>query len=86
MAKVTNTDSNFQATVRAMLESGKATVTFTKKDGSVRTMNCSTKAGIVPATETVANHTGVQTVYDLDINEWRSFRWDSVKSAESIDG
>lgn len=86
MAKVTNTDSNFRAVITEMLATGKATVTFTKKDGSTRTMKCSTKAGVVPATETVASHEGVQTVYDLDINEWRSFRWDSVKSAESIDG
>jgi hypothetical protein len=86
MAKVTNTDSNFQATVRSMLESGKATVTFTKKDGTLRTMKCSTNTGLVPTTATIANHEGVQTVYDLDINEWRSFRWDSVQSAESIDG
>lgn len=86
MAKVTNTDTNFRSTISEMLANGKATVTFTKKDGTTRTMKCSTKVGLVPATETIANHDGVQTVYDLDINEWRSFRWDAVQSAESIDG
>lgn len=83
---INTTDSNFQATVRNLLAEGKATVTFTKKDGSTRTMKCTTQAGVVPATVSTRDVAGVQTVYDLDINEWRSFRWDTVKSVEAIDG
>lgn len=88
MAKViTNTDSNFQSTVRSLLESGKASVTFVKRDGSTRTMKCTNQAGVVPATSgTRPESSTVQTVYDLDINEWRSFRWDSVQTVEPIEG
>jgi hypothetical protein len=87
MSKVINsTDSNFQSTVRTLLESGKAKVTFTKADGSTRTMTCTAQTGVVPATASTRNVAGVQTVYDLDINEWRSFRWDSVKTVEPIEG
>lgn len=83
---INSTDSNFQSTVRSLLENGKATVTFTKKDGSTRTMKCTAQAGVVPATVSTRDVPGVQTVYDLDINEWRSFRWDSVKTVEPIEG
>ena len=87
MAKViTKTDSNFQSTVRSLLESGKARVTFTKADGSTRTMNCTAQEGVIPATSSTRNVEGVQTVYDLDINEWRSFRWESVQTVEPIEG
>ena len=87
MSKVINsTEANFQSTVRTLLESGKAKVTFTKADGSTRTMNCTAQTGVVPATATSRDVAGVQTVYDLDINEWRSFRWDSVKTVEPIEG
>lgn len=88
MTKVINsTDADFQSTVRNLLESGKAKVTFTKADGSVRVMNCTSQTGVVPATSGARSAAaGVQTVYDLDINEWRSFRWDSVKTVEPIEG
>ena len=87
MSKVINsTDSNFQSTVRTLLESGKARVTFTKADGSTRTMNCTAQVGVIPATSSTREVPGVQTVYDLDINEWRSFRWNTVKTVEPIEG
>jgi len=85
---IKSTDSNFQSTVRTLLAEGKAKVTFVKKDGSLRTLTGTTQAGVVPAS-TGAGRTpaaGVQTVYDLDLGEWRSFRWDSVQSVEAIDG
>lgn len=84
---INNSDSNFQSTVRNMLANGKATVTFVKKDGSLRTMKCTTQAGVIPATTaSLTERAGVQIVYDIDLGEWRSFRWDSVKTAEPIDG
>lgn len=86
MTKVITINSNdlntFKTQLTEALNKGKASVTFTKKDGSTRIMNCTTQQGVIPATSASRDVAGVQTVYDLDVNEWRSFRWDSVKSAE----
>lgn len=84
MAKINKTDANFESTVRNLLAAGKATVTFTKKDGTVRVMNCTTNQDSVPVPVPTGDIDGVQTVYDTDINEWRSFRWDSVQSVETV--
>ena len=61
----------------------KVTVTFTKKDGSVRVMNCTLDPSILPEyVETEARKKAVNddilAVWDLDALAWRSFRWDSV--------
>lgn len=86
MTKVITVNSNdlgtFKAELTEALAKGHATVTFTKKDGSTRTMKCTAQEGVIPATASTRDVAGVQTVYDLDLGEWRSFRWDSVKSAE----
>ena len=68
-------------------------VVFTKKDGTERVMNCTIDFMMIPvehqpvikedaperkiSTETIR-------VFDLDINEWRSFRVDSVKCFTNI--
>lgn len=86
MTKVITVNSNdlgtFKDQLNEALSKGQATVTFTKKDGSTRTMKCTAQDGVIPATTSTRDVAGVKTVYDLDLNEWRSFRWDSVKSAE----
>lgn len=62
-------------------------VSFEKKDGTIREMTCTTDLGGI-AEEFHPKGTGkpstdeVQKVFDLDINQWRSFRWDSLKSAK----
>lgn len=59
-------------------------VTFTKRDGTSRTMRCTTAEGRIPAdkapkgTGTVAVSDAVQRVFDCEVQAWRSFRWDSV--------
>ena len=66
---------------------GPTTVVFTKKDGTERTMTCTTKPELVPAESIVEGvekkekkvNEEVIPVYDLDAKGWRSFRWDSVK-------
>jgi hypothetical protein len=63
------------------------TIVFTKKDGTERTMTCTTKPELVPAESIVEGvekkekkvNEEVIPVYDLDAKGWRSFRWDSVK-------
>ena len=58
-------------------------VTFQKKDGTNRIMNCTLKEGIVVPYERLTddvkkvNHE-VCPVWDIDINEWRSFRYESI--------
>ena len=62
-----------------------AIVTFTKVDGSKRVMRCTTNPNNIPkelqptGTERYLNP-DVARVFDLDLNEWRSFRINSVIS------
>jgi hypothetical protein len=65
------------------LKAGVLNVTFTKVDGSSRNMRCTLNDTYLP--EQFRGKGGILTeganvirVYDLDINEWRSFRVDSV--------
>lgn len=57
-------------------------VTFEKKDGTLREMMCTLKD--VPSyekkTDTVRKeNTDVMSVFDVNKQEWRSFRLDSIK-------
>lgn len=57
---------------------------FVKKDGSIREMNCTLSESVIPVelkpkgSKRVINN-GVLAVYDVDVGEWRSFRYDSLK-------
>ena len=62
-------------------------VTFTKKDGTERTMLCTTSFDKIPEDqhpkgEQTSSSDEAQRVFDLEKQEWRSFRWDSVKYIE----
>jgi hypothetical protein len=83
----------FKKWLKGHLNFGPVTVTFTKKDGTERIMNCTTSSDLVPQvpvlTEEVAvpkkekkKNEDVMSVYDLEVKEWRSFRWDSIKRIE----
>ena len=69
----------------AMLKIEKVTVTFIKQDGSERVMKC-TNNPIYIQNENYAvienNSNVVCTVYDIEINDWRSFHYDSIKRIE----
>lgn len=60
-------------------------VTFTKKDGTNRDMFCTLVESRIaqdkqPKTETPSKDSGsALRVFDTEKQEWRSFRWDSVK-------
>ena len=76
---------SLKAQLTEALANGPATVTFTKKDGSERVMKCTTNEALTPAisgTSTRAVNPNVLPVYDIEAQDWRSFRWDSVKSVE----
>lgn len=64
-------------------------IEFEKKDGTLRTMRCTLDESRIPEehrpknTETKFSDEA-QRVYDLDLGQWRSFRWDSIKSIEYV--
>jgi WYL_2, Sm-like SH3 beta-barrel fold len=83
----------FKKWLKGHLNYGPVTVTFVKKDGTERVMNCTTNSELVPVvpvlTEEVAvpkkekkKNDDVMAVFDLEVKEWRSFRWDSIKRIE----
>ena len=68
------------------LKYGPVTVDFLKKDGTMRTMKCTLQESAIPTYEkktervrTTSTDESISVV-DLEKNEWRSFRYDSVKS------
>lgn len=71
-----------QTFLKERLKNETLQVSFTKKDGSERTMRCTLNATVLPKTEEKTSTRSVPTsslaVFDLDKQEWRSFRWDSI--------
>lgn len=73
--------------LKDILTWGEARITFTKKDGTERVMNCTLDENQFPEYEKKTDRTrkvndDVLSVVDTDLNEWRSFRWDSIKNVE----
>lgn len=77
--------------LKEILENNVATVIFTKVNGEERTMNCTLLTEYIPTqqekqllTESVSpvkkENDNVLSVWDTDVNAWRSFRVDSIKS------
>ena len=61
-------------------------VTFTKKDGSERIIKCTLVESRIPENKrpkekatSISSDEAIR-VFDLEKQDWRSFRWDSVKS------
>lgn len=75
----------FKTWLKGVLSVTTATVTFTKKDGTLREMTCTLRDDMLPKqelTETKTERKKSETsipVYDLDKKEWRSFTIRSVK-------
>ena len=70
-----------------MLRNNIVTVTFTKVNGEERTMKCTLMSEYVPNAPTNNGQVLLQeseskavSVWDTEMNGWRSFRVDSVKS------
>ena len=64
-------------------------VTFTKQDGSERAMRCTLVEEAIPQdkqpkTQSATSQTAGSAVrvFDIEKQEWRSFRWDSVTKVE----
>lgn len=69
----------FRKWLKDMLEFGPVTVDFLKADGEKRTMRCTLKdtPTYEKKTERKVNEE-VCFCFDLDKNEWRSFRYDRI--------
>jgi hypothetical protein len=61
-------------------------VTFTKKDGTERVMNCTLLEDYLPETTGTgrAGNSDALAVFDTDVEDWRSFRWDSIKAVKVV--
>ena len=78
----------FRGWLKGVLTVQPATITFTKKDGTERVMNCTLRADMLPAVEIKEDkaprkqNDSVLSVYDLDAQGWRSFTVSRVKRVE----
>jgi hypothetical protein len=85
------TEADWQALdkwLRSVLKTQAVTVTFTKKDGTERVMNCTLDPSVIPPIEIKEAKEGAKPrresetsirVFDTDIKEWRSFTTKSIK-------
>ena len=83
-------DPEFQNWVKGLLHDTNVKnlcITFTKSDGTDRSMFCTLAVSAIPADKTPKG-TGRETasttqrVFDTEKQEWRSFKWESVKSVQ----
>ena len=77
----------------AKLSQGIHNVTFTKVDGTERTMPCTLDPTLLPTVELIENeesrvprklNMNTLRVFVTDINEWRSFRIENLKNIEGV--
>jgi len=66
-----------------LLKTREVDVTFTKRDGTERLMECSLDPVYIPVVDKKTDRVrkenpDVLSVVDIEIGEWRSFRWDSI--------
>ena len=57
------------------------TVEFTKVNGDYRKMECTLQQGYLPESDKINKDESktALSVWDINANGWRSFRWDSLK-------
>ena len=79
----------FKKWLKGCLSFGPVKVTFTKKDGTERVMECTLAPSLLPTEQIIEGaepkrekkvNEDVCPVYDLESKHWKSFRWDSIKS------
>jgi len=73
--------------IRGVLRTHGARITFTKADGTERTMPCTLQESRLPRTTTDTKtdrkyNPDVCVVFDPERQVWRSFRWDRMKRIE----
>lgn len=72
-----------------ILKNGVLSITFEKKDTTLREMFCTLKKDLIKPVEKKTNRTkkknsDVQPVWSLDSDGWRCFRWDSIHEYREI--
>jgi hypothetical protein len=70
--------------LKALLKSQEVTILFTKKDGTERKLLCTLAESKIPSEKSPKNTGKAKSedalaVFDVENQDWRSFRWDSVK-------
>jgi len=71
----------FRQWLRELLSKMVVSLTFVKKDGTIRKMQATTQEDLTAPTLGIGRkeNDSVVAVTDVDINEWRSIRFDSIK-------
>ena len=79
-----NDTTEIKTAVKTALLAGPTTIVFKKVDGTVRTMKCTLNEALLPVRQTKESerktNDSIQTVFDLELNQWRSFKWDNFVS------
>jgi fructose-1-phosphate kinase PfkB-like protein len=73
--------------LRNFLKDQTVIVEFIKIDGTTRKLKCTLSESKIPVDKLPKNVNNVKndsvlSVFDLEKQDWRSFRWDSVKTIE----
>ena len=80
----------FRGWLKGVLTVQPATITFTKKDGTERVMNCTLRGDMLPVVEIKEDkaprkqNDNILSVYDLDAQGWRSFTVNTVKRIQFV--
>jgi hypothetical protein len=79
--------------LKSLLHERQLKISFIKSDGTERDMVCTLSEDLIPS-ESMPKGSGsgatrhksdeAQAVFDLGINEWRSFRWDAIRKIEFL--
>jgi len=77
----------FKEWLQGLLKDGEVNVTFFKADGTIREMRCTLESSLLPKVDFEPKEGATPrkrsdealAVFDLDKNEWRSFRFDKIK-------
>lgn len=82
-------DQESRAWLIGLLQTGPFNITFTKTDGTERVMKCSLKSDLIEQYERKTDkqrtvNENILPVFDLEKQQWRSFRWDSIKRIEGL--
>lgn len=78
----------FNKWIKVLLTERNVKITFTKKDGTERVMNCTLNPDVIPLVESVqdkrekSKEKDYMAVYDVDLKAWRSFIIKNVKEFE----
>ena len=79
------TEQENQIPVTTALMDGIIEIEFQKADGSLRKMKATLQESIVPHTATKKDkepNTEACVVWDTDLSQWRSFRWDRLQTVK----